>query len=142
MSAVFIGLVQDGGAEGVCRLTAGPLEHGSMKPAVDVLIDRAELILAFRHLLYDLASHPGLGPGWLFHACSDGEVYDRISDEAERLWKEGVQAGRFSDDADADLDFEADYMAQHMPLTADQYVYLEKRRSASGSGNRSARARA
>jgi hypothetical protein len=118
--------VQDGGAEGVCRLLAGPLERGSMKPVVDVLIDRRELILAFRHLLYDLARHPGLGPGWLFHASSDSEVYDRLIDEAERLWEEGVQAGRFPDDFDAEYDFEADYMAQHMPLTAGEYVFLEK----------------
>jgi hypothetical protein len=112
--------------EGVCRLTAGPLERGVMKPVVDVAIDRAELILAFRHLLCDLASHPGLGSGWLFHAGSDIAVYERLSDEAERLWDEGVQAGRFPADFDAEMDFEADYMAQHMPLTPNQYVFLEK----------------
>jgi hypothetical protein len=118
--------VQDGGAEGICRLLAGPLERSLMKPVVDVLIDRRELILAFRHLLYDLASHPGLGPMWLFHAGSDSEAYDRLSDEAERLWKEGVQAGRFPDDIDAEDDFTADYMADRMPLTASQYAFLER----------------
>jgi hypothetical protein len=118
--------VQDGGAEGVCRMLAGPLEYGSMKPVVDMLIDRAELILSFRHLLHDLASHPGLGPMWLFHAGSDSEVYDRLSDEAERLWKDGVLAGRFPDDIDAEDAFTADYMADRMPLTASQYVFLER----------------
>jgi hypothetical protein len=118
--------VQNGGAEGVCRLLAGPLEHGSMKPVVDVLIDRADLILAFRHLLYDLASHPGLGPGWLFHGGADSKVADRLIEEAKRFWKEGVQTGRFPDDFDAETDFEADYMAQHMPLTASEYVFLER----------------
>jgi hypothetical protein len=118
--------VQDGGAEGVCRMLAGPLEYGSMKPVVDMLIDRAELILSFRHLLHDLASHPGLGPMWLFHAGSDSEVYDPLSAEADRLWNEGVQAGRFPDDIDAEYDFTADYMAQHMPLTASEYVLLER----------------
>jgi hypothetical protein len=118
--------VIDTETEGVCRLTAGPVERGVMKPAVDALIDRAGLILAFRHLLHDLASHPGLGPGWLFHAGSDSEVYDRLSDEAGRLWDEGVRAGRFPADFDAEMDFEADYMAQRMPLTPDQHVFLEK----------------
>jgi hypothetical protein len=118
--------VQDGGAEGICRLLAGPLERSLMKPVVDVLIDRRDLILAFRHLLYDLASHPGLGPMWLFHAGSDSEVCDRLSDEAERLWKDGVLAGRFPDDIDAEDDFTADYMADRMPLTASQYVFLER----------------
>jgi hypothetical protein len=118
--------VQDGGTEGICRLLAGPLERNSMKPVVDVLIDRTELILAFRHLLYDLASHPGLGPGWLFKGGSDSEIADRLIDEAKRLWKEGVQAGRFPDDFDAEMDFEAAYMADHMPLTASEYVFLER----------------
>ena len=63
---------------------------------------------------------------WLFHAGSDSEAYDYLSDEAERLWKEGVQAGRFPDDIDAEDDFTADYMADRMPLTASQYVFLER----------------
>jgi hypothetical protein len=118
--------VIDHGADSVCRLLAGPLEQGVMKPAVDVRIGRTELILAFRHLLYDLADHPGLGPMWLFHAGSDSADYDHLSDEADRLWEEGVQAGHLPDDIDAEYDFKADYMAQRMSLTPDQYVFLEK----------------
>ena len=104
-------------------------ENDDIRPALNVCVTTEVVIEAFRSLLNDIEQHPCFASNWVCFICLSDEQYDHLSDEADKLWEQGVSQGYWSDDWDRQVDFHARYVAERIELTPEQVDVVERYRT-------------
>ena len=102
------------------RMIISRVDDDDRHERIDISIMRADLIAAFRKFLQDISNHNALGHMFLFHFSLPCDQYDRVTDEAEAAWEEGVFYGIHPHDLDQEDDYVVQQIVEKIPLSEDQ----------------------
>jgi hypothetical protein len=82
----------------------------------DLIVERDQVIQELRDFLGAIADYPHFAHHYECYLELDDEICDRVGDEADREWEEGVKNGTYPDDLYARFLFEESKIAENVPL--------------------------
>lgn len=106
----------------LCRVQVGSSERSYV---LDVKVTREAFYYGFQSLFRKIAHDCRLGPMWLHHPGLDESEFDPICDEADQVQEAGVKGGKWMEDIDDQLEFEAEYVSARIKLSPEQDKYTE-----------------
>lgn len=118
-------VVQDGGGGRIRRFILSA-RRDTGQQVIDVLVDADALLRQFMSLAAVIADHALFFHHYVCHVCLPTDEYDRVSEQAEADWQEGVASGEFVDDPDAEQLFVATRIAAHVPLPEECRRHAER----------------